>query len=240
MILATLLNTRSVSAQSVPGKAAVNVPSTGIEKRIPWQNLHLHGTPDAPNPYTTQVAFPHLKFFEPLAFSWVPKTNRFAIAARPGKIFTFENRRNTRTKDLLIDLQRTVYGLVMHPRFSRNGYFYVVSLTDADHPQGSRLSRFQVTSRSPLSANLDSEQIILRWPSGGHNGGCLRFGPDGYLYLATGDGSGIADQLETGQDLSDLLGAILRIDVDPADPDLPYRIPADNPFVSRTGVRGEI
>ena len=226
-------NLLTVSAQSVTQK-------TGIEERVTWNNLHIHGTPDPPNPYTTQVAFPHLKFFEPLAFSWVPGTNRFAIATRPGKIYTFENRRNTRQKDLLVDLQRMVYGVVMHPKFATNGFFYVVSVTAADDPLGSRLSRFQVSSRSPLSAQLDSEKVLLTWPSGGHNGGCLRFGPDGYLYLATGDGSGIADQLETGQDLSDLLGAILRIDVDHTDQGLAYAIPADNPFVSRAGARDEI
>ena len=211
---------------------------TGIEKRVTWNNLHIHGTPDPPNPYATQVVFPHLKFFEPLAFSWVPGMDRYAIATRPGKIFTFINQHDTRTKDLLIDLKRTVYGVVMHPKFLQNGYFYVSSITEANHPEGSRLSRFRVTSRTPLTASLESEQVILKWPSGGHNGGCLRFGPDGYLYLATGDGSGIADERKTGQDLSDLLGAILRIDVDHADKQKHYRIPADNPFVSRKNARG--
>ena len=224
---------QSVLAEA-PGK------STGIEKRTLWNNLHIHGTPDPPNPYTTQVSFPHLKFFEPLAFSWVPGADRYAIATRPGKIFTFINQHDTRTKDLLIDLKRTVYGVVMHPEFSQNGYFYVSSVTEPDHPEGSRLSRFRVTSRTPLTASPESEQVILKWPSGGHNGGCLRFGPDGYLYLATGDGSGIADERKTGQDLSDLLGAILRIDVDHAEKGQHYRIPADNPFISRKNTRGEI
>ncbi|MEO2023934.1 MAG: PQQ-dependent sugar dehydrogenase, partial [Pirellulaceae bacterium] len=224
---------QSVLAEA-PGK------STGIEKRTSWNNLHIHGTPDPPNPYATRVAFPHLKFFEPLAFSWVPAADRYAIATRPGKIFTFINQHDTRTKDLLIDLKRNVYGVVMHPKFSQNGYFYVSSVTESDHPEGSRLSRFRVTSRTPLTASPESEQVILKWPSGGHNGGCLRFGPAGYLYLATGDGSGIADERETGQDLSDLLGAILRIDVDHTEEGRNYRIPSDNPFISRKNARGEI
>jgi glucose/arabinose dehydrogenase len=59
----------------------------------------------------------------------------------------------------------------------------------------------------------------------GHNGGCIRFGPDGDLYLSTGDGSGIADEFATGQDLGDLLGAILRIDVDRPQGDCPYTLP---------------
>ena len=82
--------------------------------------------------------------------------------------------------------------------------------------------------------------MILEWPTGGHNGGCIRFGPDGYLYLATGDGSGIADELQTGQKIDDLLGAILRIDVDRPSGEKPYSIPGDNPFVNRADARGEI
>src|SRR5262249_19550759 len=83
-------------------------------------------------------------------------------------------------------------------------------------------------------------KVILTWKSGGHNGGCLRFGPDGYLYLSTGDGSGIADELQTGQDLTDLLGSILRIDVDRTDPGKAYRVPDANPFVHFPGTRVEV
>ncbi len=92
----------------------------------------------------------------------------------------------------------------------------------------------------PPQADLKSEQVILTWPSGGHNGGCIRFGPDGYLYLGTGDGSGIADGRNTGQDLSDLLAAMVRIDVDKHDKGKAYHIPDDNPFVKHEGARPEI
>jgi len=73
----------------------------------------------------------------------------------------------------------------------------------------------------------------LTWPSGGHNGGCLEFGQDGMLYISTGDGSGPnpPDGRTSGQDVSDLLGSILRIDVDHKSADKLYTVPADNPFV---------
>lgn len=71
-------------------------------------------------------------------------------------------------------------------------------------------------------------------------GGALEFGPDGLLYIATGDGSGIADGLATGQDLSDLLGSLLRIDVDRVPAGRAYGVPDDNPFVGRDGARPEI
>lgn len=213
----------------------------GIEKRVPWLGSRIHGTPDAEPPYVTRPAFGGRKFHEPLAISVVPGTSWLAVAQRPGQIYAFPENDDQVAPTLVVDLKRTVYGLAFHPHFAENGYFFVSCLLDPANPtpEGSRISRFQVTGRNPLRADPASETIILSWPSGGHNGGCIRFGPDGYLYLATGDGSGIADQLETGQDLSDLLGAILRIDVDrPAD-GKPYSIPRDNPFVDVPGARPE-
>ncbi|MDA1212154.1 MAG: PQQ-dependent sugar dehydrogenase [Planctomycetota bacterium] len=174
--------------------------------------------------------------------SVVPGSNRLAIAERPGKILTFVNDRKTSEPQLLVDLKKTTYGLAFHPQFEKNGYFFVTYILDPqnEQPNGSRLSRFRVTKHDPPIADLSSETILLEWPSGGHNGGCLRFGPDGYLYLATGDGSGIADGLLTGQDLSDLLGSILRIDVDHPAEGMNYGIPNDNPFVNTDKARPEI
>jgi len=86
-------------------------------------------------------------------------------------------------------------------------------------------SRFQVNRDNPLKADMKSEKVIIEWPSGGHNGGCTKFGPDGYLYVTAGDGSGIADEFQTGQDISDLLGSILRIDVDHPEGGKEYGIP---------------
>lgn len=213
----------------------------GIEKRTLWTTSAVKGTPGPPDPYRTELAFPHVSFFEPLSVGVVPGTDRFGVATRPGKIYTFETDRATENSQLLVDIGRVTYGLVFHPKFAENGYFYITSITSAEEsPTGSRLSRFQVTNRDKMQADPKSETVILEWPSGGHNGGCMRFGPDGYLYLATGDGSGIADELQTGQDLSDLLGAMLRIDVDhPAD-EREYSIPADNPFVGVANARPEI
>ncbi len=215
----------------------------GIEKRVPWTTSRIVGTPDPPHPYQTEPAFPRLQFEEPLEMSVVPETNLLAVAERGGKIFTFENSAATANKDLLIDVGRTVYGMAVQPNFSENGYIFVSSVLDPKEtlPEGSRLSRFRARMTDlGLRADPKTEEVLLSWPSGGHNGGCLRFGPDGYLYLSTGDGSGIADEFLTGQNLGDFLGAILRIDVDhPSDGRL-YGIPSDNPFVNTPGARPEI
>jgi uncharacterized repeat protein (TIGR03806 family) len=222
--------------------AAVVSKAWGIETRVPWTTSRIRGTPDPPAPYRTAEAFPHLQFDEPLAMCQVPGTNRLAVAERHGKIFTFENDPATREKRLLADMGRTVYGLAFHPRYQQTGWVFVTSVLDAKEtlPNGSRLSRLTAKDPKTLQADVKTERVILEWPSGGHNGGNVRFGPDGDLYLATGDGSGIADEFQTGQDVSDLLGSILRIDVDVPEGTPPYEIPEDNPFANFPFARPEI
>ena len=221
--------------------AAVRKPF-GIEQRQLWTTSRVQGTPEPPDPYRIERVFPQLRFDEPLELAAIPGTSRWVVAERHGKLFTVDAAAEPPQKQLLLDVGRTVYGVALHPEFTRNGYVFVSSVLDpaVESPTGSRISRFQVTSWAPPRAAPETETVILEWPSGGHNGGCLRFGPDGSLYLATGDGSGIADGLQTGQRLDDLLGSILRIDVDRTEGDRPYAIPNDNPFVATPGARPEI
>ena len=108
--------------------------------------------------------------------------------------------------------------------------------------EGTRIARLKVTKTDPPMIEPGSERVIITWLAGGHNGCCLKFGPDGYLYISTGDGTSPAppDSKRTGQDISDLLSSILRIDVDHLDPGRNYRVPSDNPFVSTPGARPEV
>src|SRR4029077_2234447 len=172
----------------------------------------------------------------------VPGSNRLLLVERRGKIFTFENSPNVERADLLLDTGKSTYGAALHPDFQKNRFVYVTYITkDGDpSPNGSRISRFKVGKERPWRCDPKSEQVILEWPSGGHNAGCLAFGKDGYLYLSCGDGSGIADELQTGQDLRDLLASIIRIDVDHPDAGKSYGIPKDNPFVNTPEARPEI
>jgi uncharacterized repeat protein (TIGR03806 family) len=214
----------------------------GIDKRVPWTSSKVKGSPELPPPYRTEVAFPKIKFFEPLEIVTAPGTNRFFAAERKGKIYSFPIDPKADKAELFIDLGKTTYGLAFHPQYGKNGFFYVTYVLDPDktEPKGTRLARFEVKKDNPLQADPKSEKIIFEWPSGGHNGGCLRFGPDGFLYIATGDGSGIADELQTGQDVSDHLASILRIDVDNPEAGKAYRVPKDNPFVKTAGAQPEI
>ncbi len=231
----------SFKAGAAPGAASVR-KAYGIEERVPWTLSRIQGRAEPPDPYRAEVAFPNIKFYEPITIGKVPKEDRFVVGERYGKIFAFTNERDANDKQLMIDLGRVLFGLVLHPRFQENGYLYVVTIPEMgfEAATGSRLSRFRAATEFPYRVDPHSEQVLLGWPSGGHNGGCMRFGPDGYLYLAVGDASGIADGRITGQDVSDLPASLIRIDVDKQDADLLYAIPADNPFVDTPDARGEI
>lgn len=217
---------------------AGNDPSTTT--RSLWTTSRVEGSPSPPDPFVLENAFPQARFDSPLAMTLIPDSNRFLVAERHGKIFTLENKPDAQ-KTLLTDLQRTVYGLAAHPQFEQNGYLFIASIVKDGDPMGSRLSRFHVQrDNGTLTLEQDSELVLLEWLAGGHNGGCVRFGPDGYLYLSTGDGSAWSDWNITGQRIDDLLASILRIDVDHQSDDKPYSIPADNPFVDHEDARPEI
>lgn len=132
--------------------------------------------------------------------------------------------------------ERGLLGLVFHPNYSENGYFYV-NYTDA--AGDTQVSRFSVSAGNSNIADPDSEYSILQvsQPATNHNAGDLAFGPDGYLYVPLGDGGGGGDPDDRAQDGTQLLGKILRIDVNQGDP---YAIPGDNPFVGNADVLDEI
>lgn len=211
---------------------------SGIDQRIAWETSQVQGTPDPPLPYMTRIAFPHQQFLEPLATGQLEGLPYLLILERPGSLFAISSNRTSSEKHLVLDTGRTSFGVAGHPDFRKNGFIFIMHVMgeEVDEQTGSRISRYTVSRQPPFQADPSSEQVIIEWPRGGHNGGCLRFGPDGYLYIATGDGSGIADQLQTGQKIDDLLGSLLRIDVDSQADGRNYSIPEDNPFILRTGL----
>jgi uncharacterized repeat protein (TIGR03806 family) len=225
------------------------IRAEGRSSRVPWTGSRIAGTPEPPPPYAAVPAFPHLKFKFPVVLVPAKGTDRLFVGELQGKIYSFANHPDCAKADLALDVAKLhpdltmFYGIAFHPKFDENRYVYVCYVLKNDIPDGSIVSRFTVSRTDPPAIDPASEKVLLTFWSGGHNGGCLDFGRDGYLYISTGDAGDAAPpdaRKMTGQDCSDLLSSILRIDVDHSDPGLAYRVPSDNPFVNMPGVRPEI
>jgi len=229
--------------------------------RIPWQTSRIKGTPEPPHPYRSERAFPRLTFREPMFLVRAPGIDRWFLGERFGTIYSFPKNANVAKADIVLDLKKEVhswnpagkikgfqecYAMTFHPNFVKNRYCYICYLLSGkngeDLADGTRISRFKVTDTDPPRIDPASETIILTFLCGGHNGCDLHFGNDGYLYISTGDGTGPnpPDGRDTGQDLSDLLSSILRIDVDRTENGKRYAIPPDNPFIKTPQARPEI
>lgn len=194
-------------------------------------------------------AFPSLSFNRPIFLTDAGDgSNQLYVAEQSGKILSFENSGTTSDFKTFLNIEEQVnsagneqglLGIAFHPNYSTNGRFYINYIGSDDHTIISELVA-EVTNNSASSA---SEKILLEFdqPFQNHNGGMMAFGPDNYLYIATGDGGSGGDPLNNAQNRGNLLGKILRIDVDASTVNNSYGIPRDNPFVNNTeGVREEI
>jgi glucose/arabinose dehydrogenase len=200
--------------------------------------------------YGVTEAFPNLSFNRPVGIYHAGDgTNRLFVVSQQGQIRVFDNSESTTTSDVFLDIsdmvlyggEQGLLGLAFHPNFGSNGFFYVDYT--ADNPRRTVIARYTVSQGNPNQGDENSEQIILevQQPYANHNGGQIAFGPDGYLYVALGDGGSGGDPSGNGQNRSTLLGSILRIDVDSPSNGKNYGIPADNPFVGNAqGYREEI
>lgn len=132
--------------------------------------------------------------------------------------------------------EQGLLSIAFHPKYKENGRFFINYTNLEGHTV---LARYEVQADNPDTADTSTEYImmIIGQPFAVHNGGLLEFGPDGYLYASVGDGGTSGDFFSNAQNNSNLLGTMLRLDVDFADP---YAIPADNPFTTNDDIRNEI
>ena len=213
------------------------------------------------------LAFPNLKWdgWEPIDERGRPQelrvleltdagdgTNRLFAATQDGMVQVFDNDPAVKRSKLFLDLRGRVadfkianeeglLGFAFHPRYKKTGEFFVY-YTSKSKPPVSIVSRFRVSTDDPNRADPDSEEVLMRIPQPfyNHNGGSIKFGPDGYLYIGLGDGGSRNDPLGNGQNLATWMGSILRIDVDKKQAGRNYAIPSSNPFVDRKKARPEI
>jgi glucose/arabinose dehydrogenase len=184
-------------------------------------------------------AYPNLSFSQPLEYLHAGDgSGRVFVLEKTGRIKVFQNDPQVQAAGVFLDLsgavdssasEKGLLGLAFHPNYANNGFFYV-NYTDWS---GTVIARYQADPADPNRALPGSGTVLMSFPQpyANHNGGHLAFGPDGFLYIAVGDGGSAGDPQGNAQNRGSILGKILRIDVDNPGGGRPYGIPADNPFV---------
>ncbi len=218
----------------------------------------------AQNPVTYEQAFSNLSFEFPVEIQNANDgSNRLFVVEQSGRIKVFQNTPSVSSQQTFLDIRNIVsfssgqeiglLGLAFHPNYGQNGYFYVYHTRQSTVPNVGVeivLARYQVSASNPNQANTSSRLEIFSFDknqgNSNHNGGKIGFGPDGYLYISVGDGGGSGDPRRNAQNLDNIFGSILRIDVDvngnnplESNPDAPngnYEIPSDNPRRGQSGL----
>ena len=234
-----VISTPTVVSHTETPLPPTSIPPTSNSSPIPPTNTPASTTnfPD-PSAYTwEQLAIPALQ--RPVDLQ-VDGSGRLFVIEKVGRIRIIENDQLIETPFLdIIDRvlstgnEQGLLGLAFHPDYAENGRFFV-NYTDLNG--NDTIARFQV-SNDPNIAEPGSEMNVLNVddPFPNHNGGVLAFGPDGYLYAGFGDGGSQGDPNENAENPDVLLGKILRLDVDSAEP---YAVPPDNPFENEVWAYG--
>lgn len=211
--------------------------------------------PREPRPDTMAVkvvvAFPKLHFDNPVDLTHANDgTDRLFVLEHEGAIRVFENTAAAGASKEFLDIKKLVsyggeaglLGVAFHPDYKRNGYFFLNYTTKISGKLETAIVRYQVSATDPNRADPASATVLFTFdqPYDNHNGGAVKFGKDGYLYVSTGDGGSWGDPSNNGQNKSAWLGKILRVDVNSKTKGN-YGIPADNPFAgNKEGFREEI
>jgi len=230
----------SDAALDAPGPNQYEQGPGPLSPRVENENCRL---PPAPPVGAMRLAsaFPNLSFDRLLWMGAPQNDDRFIyFVEQGGRILVADAGNPAQTKVFLEEEVRRghneegLLGMAFHPDYTENGRFYIYY--SASNPVRTVLSEFQRSAARESVADPTTERVLLdiSQPFGNHNGGDIQFGPDGFLYVAVGDGGAGGDPLGHGQQTNSLLGTILRIDVDNADPacGTAYGIPEDNPFAA--------
>jgi len=186
-----------------------------------------------------------------VAFAQAPgNSNLFFAVHQTGKIWLIEKRADGDVKTLFGDFGSEIFnergpngllGLAFHPKFRENRKYYLKHQVFEDGKIATTLVEKVASADGRTDSGKASRRLLkINCVTQDHTGGHIAFGPDGYLYLGMGDTGPQQDPQGHGQDMTTLLGKMLRIDVDQTSGELAYAIPADNPFIHTAGARAEI
>ncbi len=190
-------------------------------------------------------AYPLLTFDSPVFYTYANDgSNRVYVVQQTGKIIVFQRDSTVSTSSVFLDVtskivsggEQGLLGLAFNPNYSSNRYFYIYYTKTGSGDIV--VARYTRNAANPLIADTSSQQIVLTFPHPtytNHNGGCLMFGQDGYLYIGVGDGGSGGDPNNNAQNTNILLGKILRIDVNNPSGGNNYGIPPNNPFAGGGG-----
>ncbi len=207
-----------------------------LRHRPHFANSKVIGSPDPALPYRAVRAYPQLHLEWPVDVQVEPGSQRFLVIEEQGpygptKLMRTSEASQHTEMEMLVDTKGVAYNIVFHPKFLENGFFYVGSngKTGSD-PHKSRITRHALSRTAPFGL-IGEPVTMIEWESNGHNGAAATFGNDGMMYVTSGDGTSDSDAKVTGQDLSQMLAKVMRIDVDHPSPEKHYSVPTDNPFV---------
>ena len=205
----------------------------GISSLPPIRKLKLKGRPGKPPPYRVERAYPNLKLPFPVTMDVLPGTDVMLAVIQdwsyaPTRIIRFKDDPEVGAYEVIHSYDGVAYDFAFHPQFRKNGFFYV----GWNNGKLTRITRYTFDLEK-MNFDKDSALDLISWEHNGHNGGAIDFGPDGYLYVTTGDGTSDSDTLLNGQRTDVLFAKVLRVDVDKQEAGKPYSIPKDNPFVGR-------
>ncbi|MGY8767851.1 MAG: PQQ-dependent sugar dehydrogenase, partial [Pirellulales bacterium] len=250
-LFAFLLSLSLQSSHCVAQASKANAPAASELSKSPlavWNSSKILGTPDPPLPYITRQIYADIKLDQPTYLMPVPGTKRMISTQMTKEIVSFSTDGSPDSIQPALDLKQVnpnsarTLSMNFAPNFPDDPYCYVAYTLHKQNEQGTRLSRFKVTDVTLPIIDPSSEEIMIGWPNIGHKGCSIQFDAQGYLYASIGDTANFSppDESRTGQDVSNIMSSIVRLDVSHAEGDLPYAIPKDNPFVNLEGARPEI
>jgi glucose/arabinose dehydrogenase len=241
----TVVLTASPTVEATPGATASPTPAPTVATTPTATPEVTATTPAAFGPIATEAVLGGRAFERPIEVISTGAAGELWVADQRGDIRAYQS--DGDQIRVVLDIRERVrrsgneeglLSVTLDPQFASNRHLWVYYSAEPG-VRRTRLARFEVSEGVAAAA---SELVVLEvsQPYGNHNGGTVRFGPDGMLYLSLGDGGSGGDPLGNGQNLETLLGSVLRIDVREASKERPYVVPVDNPFVGNADARDEI